>query len=179
MCIRDSFHLLRRQAYARPRRPLVVFTPKAMLRLRGATSPVEDFTTGRFEPVLDDARAIDKSVVKRVLLHSGKIPWDLVAELEKNPNPEIALVRVEQLYPAPIDELNRVIDSYPNAELVWVQDEPENQGAWPFIALEVVKHLHGRTIRRVSRAAAASTATGSPKVHAREQAAILEKALTL
>jgi hypothetical protein len=71
-----------------------------------------------------------------------------------------------------------VIDSYPNAELVWVQDEPENQGAWPFIALEVVKHLHGRTIRRVSRAAAASTATGSPKVHAREQAAILEKALT-
>ena len=173
------FHLLRRQAYARPRRPLVVFTPKAMLRLRGATSPVEDFTTGRFEPVLDDARAIDKSVVKRVLLHSGKIHWDLVAELEKNPNPEIALVRVEQLYPAPIDELNRVIDSYPNAELVWVQDEPENQGAWPFIALEVVKHLHGRTIRRVSRAAAASTATGSPKVHAREQAAILEKALTL
>ncbi|WP_336625848.1 MULTISPECIES: multifunctional oxoglutarate decarboxylase/oxoglutarate dehydrogenase thiamine pyrophosphate-binding subunit/dihydrolipoyllysine-residue succinyltransferase subunit [unclassified Microbacterium] len=173
------FHLLRRQAYARPRRPLVVFTPKAMLRLRGATSPVEDFTTGRFEPVLDDARAIDKSVVKRVLLHSGKIHWDLVAELEKNPNPEIALVRVEQLYPAPIDELNRVIDSYPNAELVWVQDEPENQGAWPFIALEVVKHLHGRTIRRVSRAAAASTATGSPKVHAREQAAILGKALTL
>ncbi|PZU32883.1 MAG: multifunctional oxoglutarate decarboxylase/oxoglutarate dehydrogenase thiamine pyrophosphate-binding subunit/dihydrolipoyllysine-residue succinyltransferase subunit [Microbacterium sp.] len=173
------FHLLRRQAYARPRRPLVVLTPKAMLRLRGATSPVEDFTTGRFEPVLDDARAIDKSVVKRVLLHSGKIHWDLVAELEKNPNPEIALVRVEQLYPAPIDELNRVIDSYPNAELVWVQDEPENQGAWPFIALEVVKHLHGRTIRRVSRAAAASTATGSPKVHAREQAAILGKALTL
>lgn len=173
------FHLLRRQAYARPRRPLIVFTPKAMLRLRGATSPVEAFTTGRFEPVLDDDRNLDPSAVTKVLLHSGKIHWDLKAELDKKPNPQVALVRLEQLYPAPIDQLNAVIDRYPNAQLVWVQDEPENQGAWPFIALEVVKHLHGRTIRRVSRAAAASTATGSPKVHAREQAAILEKALTV
>ena len=173
------FHLLRRQAYARPRRPLIVFTPKAMLRLRGATSGIEDFTQGRFQPVLDDERIADKGAVRRVLLHSGKIHWDLKADLEKNPNPEIALVRLEQFYPAPVDELNAVIDSYPDAELVWVQDEPENQGAWPFIALEVVKHLHGRTIRRVSRAAAASTATGSPKVHALEQAAIMQQALTL
>jgi 2-oxoglutarate dehydrogenase E1 component len=173
------FHLLRRQAYARPRRPLVVFTPKAMLRLRGATSPVEDFLTGKFEPVLDDNRGIDKSAVKRVLLHSGKIHWDLRAELDKNPNPEIALVRLEQFYPAPVAELNAVIDAYPNAELVWVQDEPENQGAWPFIALDLMQHLNGRTIRRVSRPAAASTATGSPKVHAVEQAGIIQKALTL
>ncbi len=173
------FHLLRRQAYARPRRPLVVFTPKAMLRLRGATSPVEDFLTGRFEPVLDDVRSLDAPAVKRVLLHSGKIHWDLRAELDKNPNPEIALVRLEQFYPAPITELNAVIERYPDAELVWVQDEPENQGAWPFIALEVTKHLHDRTIRLVSRAAAASTATGSPKVHASEQASIMQQALTL
>ncbi|MCR2801659.1 multifunctional oxoglutarate decarboxylase/oxoglutarate dehydrogenase thiamine pyrophosphate-binding subunit/dihydrolipoyllysine-residue succinyltransferase subunit [Microbacterium sp. zg-Y818] len=173
------FHLLRRQAYQRPRRPLVVFTPKAMLRLRGATSPVDDFLTGKFEPVLDDSRQLDKSAVKRVLLHAGKIHWDLRAELEKNPNPEIALVRMEQFYPSPVAELNAVIDSYPNAELVWVQDEPENQGAWPFIALEIVKHLHGRTISRVSRASAASTATGSSKVHALEQAEILRAALTL
>jgi len=173
------FHLLRRQAYARPRRPLVVFTPKAMLRLRGATSPVEDFLEGKFQPVIDDGRGLDKSAVKRVLLHAGKIHWDLRAELEKNPNPEIALVRMEQFYPSPVAELNAVIDSYPNAELVWVQDEPENQGAWPFIALEIVKHLHGRTIARVSRAAAASTATGSSKVHALEQAEIMKTALTL
>ena len=86
---------------------------------------------------------------------------------------------MEQYYPAPVAELNAVLDSYPNAQLFWVQDEPENQGAWPFIALEVVKHLHGRTIKRISRASAASTATGSPKVHALEQAAILKKALTL
>ncbi len=175
----SHFHLLRRQAYARPRRPLVVFTPKAMLRLRGATSPVEDFLHGRFQPVLDDDRGIDKSAVTRVLLHSGKIHWDLRSELDKKPNPAVALVRLEQLYPAPVDELNAVIDGYPNAELVWVQDEPENQGAWPFISLEVVKHLHGRTIRRISRPAAASPATGSPKVHAAEQAEILQKAVTV
>lgn len=172
------FHLLRRQAYARPRRPLIVFTPKAMLRLRGATSKVEDFVGGTFQPVLDDDRGVDKSKVTRVLLHAGKIHWDLRAELEKNPNPEVALVRLEQFYPAPVDELNAVIDSYPDAQLYWVQDEPENQGAWPFIALEVVKHLHGRTIRRISRAAAASPATGSPKVHALEHAEIMKKALT-
>ncbi|KRA22523.1 alpha-ketoglutarate decarboxylase [Microbacterium sp. Root61] len=173
------FHLLRRQAYARPRRPLVVFTPKAMLRLRGATSPVEDFLGGKFEPVLDDDRTIEASAVKRVLLHAGKIHWDLRSELDKNPNPEIALVRLEQFYPAPIDELNAVLARYPNAELVWVQDEPENQGAWPFIALEVVKHLQDRTIRLVSRTASASPATGSPKVHAREHAEIMKAAITL
>ncbi|MDQ1137539.1 2-oxoglutarate decarboxylase [Microbacterium sp. SORGH_AS 1204] len=171
------FHLLRRQAYQRPRRPLVVFTPKAMLRLRGATSPVEDFLEGRFEPVLDDDRGIDRGAVKRVLLHAGKIHWDLRAELDKNPNPEIALVRLEQYYPAPAEELTRVLAEYPNAELVWVQDEPENQGAWPFIALEVADQLGGRPVRCISRAAAASTATGSPKVHANEHAAIMKEAL--
>ncbi|MEV8266639.1 multifunctional oxoglutarate decarboxylase/oxoglutarate dehydrogenase thiamine pyrophosphate-binding subunit/dihydrolipoyllysine-residue succinyltransferase subunit [Microbacterium sp. NPDC076911] len=173
------FHLLRRQAYSRPRRPMVVFTPKAMLRLRGATSPVDDFLTGTFEPVLDDNRDLDRNAVKRVLLHSGKIHWDLRAELDKNPNPEVALVRLEQFYPTPAVDLNRVVELYPNAELVWVQDEPENQGPWPFVALELAKHMRGRTIRRVSRAAAASTATGSPKVHAAEHAEIMKKALTI
>ena len=173
----SHFHLLRRQAYARPRKPLVVFTPKAMLRLRGATSSVADFTSGRFEPVLDDDRGNDKSVVTRVLLHAGKIHWDLKAELAKTPNPEIALVRMEQFYPAPIEELSAVIARYPNAELVWVQDEPENQGAWPFIALDIVPKLEGRAVRVVSRAAAASPATGSSKIHAIEQAALMQRAL--
>ncbi|WJM14958.1 multifunctional oxoglutarate decarboxylase/oxoglutarate dehydrogenase thiamine pyrophosphate-binding subunit/dihydrolipoyllysine-residue succinyltransferase subunit [Microbacterium arborescens] len=173
------FHLLRRQAYARPRRPLVVFTPKAMLRLRGATSPVEDFQNGKFEPVIDDIAITDKSAVKRVLLHSGKIHWDLKSELDKKPNPAIALVRLEQFYPAPVDELKAVLAGYPNAEVVWVQDEPENQGAWPFIALEASAKLDGRAVRGITRPAAASTATGSPKVHAVEQAKLIEQALTL
>lgn len=172
------FHLLRRQAYARPRRPLVVFTPKAMLRLRGASSEVSDFTQGVFEPVLDDDRGIDRSAVTKVLMHSGKIHWDLRAELDKNPNPAIALVRLEQLYPAPAEQLKAVLSQYPNAELVWVQDEPENQGAWPYIALTLAQKV-GTTkgVRVVSRAAAASPATGSSKVHAVEHADLIARAV--
>lgn len=171
------FHLLRRQAYARPRRPLVVFTPKAMLRLRGATSDIAEFTQGRFEPVIGDDRGIDKAGVKKVLLHSGKIHWDLRGELEKSPNPAIALVRLEQFYPAPVEALQAVLAEYPNAEVVWVQDEPENQGAWPFISLEIAGRL-GRSISVVSRPAAAAPSTGSSKVHAVEQADLLSRALS-
>lgn len=169
------FHLLRRQAYARPRRPLIVFTPKAMLRLRGATSEVTDFTQGKFEPIIDDARISDRAAVRRVLLHAGKIHWDLAAELTKNPDDTVALVRMEQYYPLPQAELATVLNQYPNAEVVWVQDEPENQGAWPFLALEAAKWQ--RTIRVIARPASASPATGSAKRHAAEQTAILTEAL--
>lgn len=172
------FHLLRRQAYARPRRPLVVFTPKAMLRLRGATSEVADFTSGKFEPIIDDARITDRAAVKRVVFLSGKLYYDMLAELEKNPNPEIALVRLEQLYPLAATELKAVADSYPNAELVWAQEEPENQGAWPYFIIETNK-LGPREVRVVSRPASASPATGSAKRHAIEQQEIVRKALTL
>jgi 2-oxoglutarate decarboxylase len=177
------FHLLRRQAYARPRRPLVVFTPKSMLRLRGATSEVADFTHGKFEPILDDARLAnaDTGAVKRVLLHAGKIHYDLLAEMEKKPDVagSVALVSLEQYYPLPDAELRPILDRYPNAELVWVQDEPENQGAWPFIDVELVKRLNGRTIRVVSRAASASPASGSSKVSAAQQTELIEQALSL
>ena len=172
------FHLLRRQAYMRPRRPLVVFTPKSMLRLRGATSSVADFTSGRFEPVIDDARITDRSRVKRVLFLAGKLYYDLLSELEKNPNPEIALVRMEQYYPLPKVELKQVADQYPDAELAWVQDEPENQGAWPFFYLETNK-LGPRPVTLFSRAASASPAAGSAKRHAAEQADLISRALTV
>ncbi|MEJ3403478.1 multifunctional oxoglutarate decarboxylase/oxoglutarate dehydrogenase thiamine pyrophosphate-binding subunit/dihydrolipoyllysine-residue succinyltransferase subunit [Rathayibacter sp. YIM 133350] len=172
------FHLLRRQAYQRPRRPLVVFTPKSMLRLRGATSEVADFTNGKFEPVIDDARITDKAAVKRVLFLAGKIYYDLRSELEKNPNPEVALVRVEQFYPLPGAELKAAADQYPNAELYWVQDEPENQGAWPYFILETSK-LGPRPVGVISRPASASPAAGSSKRHAAEQAEIIRSALTI
>jgi 2-oxoglutarate dehydrogenase E1 component len=178
------FHLLRRQAYARPRRPLIVFTPKSMLRLRGATSEVADFTHGRFEPVLDDNRAVftngvDKSGVKRVILTAGKIYYDIIGELEKREDSSIAVVRMEQFYPLPIQEMNAALEQYPNADLVWTQDEPENQGAWPFICLELAKHLKGRTISVASRPASAAPATGSSKRSALEQADLIERALAL
>jgi len=173
----NYFHLLRRQAYSRPRKPLIVFTPKSMLRLRGATSEVEEFTSGEFRPVIDDALA-QKTDVTRVILTSGKVYYDLRGALDKNPDPRVALVRVEQYYPLPAVELGRVLANYPNAELVWVQDEPENQGAWPFISLVLAKHLANDRIRVVSRAASAAPSTGSAKVHAVEQEQLIARALS-
>jgi 2-oxoglutarate dehydrogenase E1 component len=177
------FHLLRRQAYARPRRPLIVFTPKSMLRLRGATSDVADFTNGRFLPVIDDARMTDEaaaSTVKRVLLHSGKIHYDLLTELENRADASsFALVRLEQFYPLPTDDLTPVLARYPDAEVMWVQDEPANQGAWPFISLELVPALDGRAVSVSARPASASPAAGSTKRSAAEQSELIGKALQL
>ncbi|MCU1639644.1 MAG: multifunctional oxoglutarate decarboxylase/oxoglutarate dehydrogenase thiamine [Microbacteriaceae bacterium] len=173
------FHLLRRQAYARPRRPLIVFTPKAMLRLRGATSDVADFTSGKFEPVLDDTRVANKSAVRRVVLHAGKIHYDLATEVEKRELTDIALVRLEQYYPLPLQELDAVLAQYPNAEYLWAQEEPENQGAWPFVSLELSRRLGGRRISVASRPAAASPATGSTKRSAQQQVDLIDRALTI
>jgi len=174
------FHLLRRQAYARPRRPLIVFTPKAMLRLRGATSDISEFTNGKFEPVIDDSTITDKSAVKRVVLHAGKIHYDLLAEVEKRQQKDVALVRLEQYYPLPQQQLKDVLEQYPGAELVWAQEEPENMGAWPFICLELAKRLTpGRTISVASRPASASPATGSAKRSTQELVDLMDHALTV
>jgi 2-oxoglutarate decarboxylase len=187
------FHLLRRQAYARPRRPLVVFTPKAMLRLRGATSAVAEFTSGKFEPVLDDSRFVsaatdgaasaDRAAVRRVILTSGKIYYDILAEVEKRAEKDVAIVRLEQLYPLPDEGLRGILERYPNADLVWTQDEPENQGAWPYLWMEFTRDggraLGGRAIAVSSRTASAATATGSSKRSAREQAELIGRALIL
>ncbi|WP_430592629.1 multifunctional oxoglutarate decarboxylase/oxoglutarate dehydrogenase thiamine pyrophosphate-binding subunit/dihydrolipoyllysine-residue succinyltransferase subunit [Humidisolicoccus flavus] len=170
------FHLLRRQAYQRPRRPLVVFTPKAMLRLRDAVSEVSDFTEGGFQAVIDD-KIEDPKSIRRVLMLSGKIYYDVKAEIAKRGVTDIALVRLEQLYPLELDRINQVLDQYSNAELVWVQEEPQNQGAWPFVATELVRHLHGRTVRGVTRTASASPAAGSPKRSAAEATELINQAL--
>ncbi|NLT25586.1 MAG: multifunctional oxoglutarate decarboxylase/oxoglutarate dehydrogenase thiamine pyrophosphate-binding subunit/dihydrolipoyllysine-residue succinyltransferase subunit, partial [Microbacteriaceae bacterium] len=169
-------HLLRRQAYARPRKPLIVFTPKSMLRLRGAASKVEDFTTGYFREVLDDARITDRAGVRRVVLHSGKLHYELKQQLEKSGDESIALVRLEQYYPLPIHELQTVLAEYPNAELVWAQDEPENQGAWPFLATNLLPLLD-RPIRCVSRPAASAPSVGTMKMHQVQANELLAAAL--
>ena len=174
----NHFHLLRRQAYARPRRPLIVFTPKSMLRLKAASSKVEDFTTGSFQSVIDDERGLNKSNVKRVLFCSGKIYWDLLAEAEKRNDQHTAIVRVEQLYPTPVDEIKAVYAQYPGAELFWVQDEPANQGPWTYIGLFLPKYMNGQVAQLVSRPASASPATGSAKRHAVEQADLVERAFS-
>ena len=172
----SHFHLLRRQAYTTPRRPLVVFSPKSMLRLKAASSAVEDFTNGTFMPVIDDQQGLDKSAVKRVILCSGKVYWDLLAESEKRGTRDTAIIRVEQLYPTPVDEIKAVYAQYPNAELVWVQDEPANQGPWTYIGLFLPKYMNGQVAKLVSRPASASPATGSAKRHAAEQADLVARA---
>jgi len=170
------FHLLRRQAYARPRKPLVVFTPKAMLRLRGATSTVEDFTTGKFQPVLDDPSAVTPSSITTVLLVAGKIYYDLQSEISKRDITHIAVVRLEQFYPFPAVDLQIIASRYSGAKFVWVQDEPENQGAWPFVATEsVATGLPSLSV--ISRPRSASPATGSSKRSQGEAQLILDRAL--
>ena len=174
------FHLLRRQAYARPRRPLVVFTPKSMLRLKAAASNVEDFTTGTFRPVLPDPAQLDANAVTRVLLASGKVVYDLEAAREKAGDQATAIVRVEQLAPLPAHDIAHELNKYPNADVFWVQDEPRNQGAWPFMALNLPQALvqfgETRQLQVVSRRASASPATGSSKKHQTEQHELVEAA---
>jgi 2-oxoglutarate decarboxylase len=174
------FHLLRRQAYARPRRPLIVFTPKSMLRLKAAASSVEDFTSTTFRTVLPDTEDLDRNVVDRVLLASGKVVYDLAAERAKREDEHTAILRLEQYYPLPSKDIAEALKAYPNAEVVHVQEEPRNQGSWPFLALNLPAALaaHGehRSLRSVSRPSSASPASGSPKKHAAEQADLMSGA---
>ncbi|HWI33625.1 MAG TPA: multifunctional oxoglutarate decarboxylase/oxoglutarate dehydrogenase thiamine pyrophosphate-binding subunit/dihydrolipoyllysine-residue succinyltransferase subunit, partial [Lapillicoccus sp.] len=179
------FHLLRRQAYARPRRPLIVFTPKSMLRLKAAASSVEDFTQGGFRPVLPDSgiegRQLDPAGVTRVLLASGKVVYDLEAERTKRGDTATAIVRVERLAPVPGAEVAEALSVYPDAEVLWVQDEPRNQGAWPYMALNLPEAMaefgETRPLRLVSRRASASPATGSHRKHEVEQENLVAAAL--
>jgi 2-oxoglutarate decarboxylase len=170
------FHLLRRQAYARPRRPLVVFTPKSMLRLKVAASAVEEFTTGHFRTIVPDPELADPRAVDRVVLCSGKVYYDLRAERARRQDTRTALVRLEQLYPLDVAGVLEAIEPFGATQLVWVQEEPANQGPWPFMALNLPEHLGGRPLLRVSRPASASPATGSSKNHATEQATLASQA---
>ncbi|MER1996744.1 MAG: multifunctional oxoglutarate decarboxylase/oxoglutarate dehydrogenase thiamine pyrophosphate-binding subunit/dihydrolipoyllysine-residue succinyltransferase subunit, partial [Arthrobacter sp.] len=171
----SHFHLLRRQAYSRPRKPLVIFTPKQLLRLKAAATSVEDFTQGSFQPVIGEHAELDSNAVDKVLLVSGRLYYDLLANRQKAGDEKTAIIRVEQLYPLPYKEIQDAVAKYPNAELVWAQDEPANQGPWPFIGLNLPQELD-RPLRLVSRPASASTATGSAKRHAVEQDILVKKA---
>ncbi|MDF2497844.1 MAG: multifunctional oxoglutarate decarboxylase/oxoglutarate dehydrogenase thiamine, partial [Arthrobacter koreensis] len=171
----SHFHLLRRQAYSRPRKPLVIFTPKQLLRLKAAATSVEEFTQGSFQPVIGEHAELEAGAVDKVLLVSGRLYYDLLANRQKAGDEKTAIIRVEQLYPLPYKEIQDAVAKYPNAELIWAQDEPANQGPWPFIGLNLPPELD-RPLRLVSRPASASTATGSAKRHAVEQDILVKKA---
>jgi 2-oxoglutarate dehydrogenase E1 component len=171
----NYFHLLRRQGLSPVRRPLIAFTPKSLLRLKAAVSEIEDFTEGAFQAVIPDGAA-DPAAVRRVLLCSGKVYYDLAAARTEQNRADVAILRVEQLYPLPADQLRAELGRFPDAELVWVQEEPANQGAWPFIALNLPEHLDGRPLKRASRRASASPAVGSQRVHEAQQREVVATA---
>ncbi|MBN2175036.1 MAG: 2-oxoglutarate dehydrogenase E1 component [Bacteroidales bacterium] len=167
----NLFHTLRRQFYRPFRKPMIIFTPKSLLRHARCTSKTEDFTTGGFKEVIDDDTADPQKIAKLVFCN-GKVYYDLLEEKEKLKNENIALIRVEQLYPLPKKQISDLIAKYKNADvMLWVQEEPYNMGAWPFIHLE----LHDLPLKVIARPASGSPATGSSKFHFITQRKIIEK----
>lgn len=172
----NYFHLLRRQKRDEKQRPLIVMTPKSLLRLPAASSPLEAFTDGNFQHVIDDVSINDPAKVTRIVFMSGKLYYDMAAAKKDD---GIALVRVEQLYPYPRPAIQAVLSRYPNArEFIWAQEEPRNQGAWSFIQPFLYQDIPaGSRLYYVGRSPAAATATGSNKIHHQEQNGIVAQAL--
>ena len=172
----NFFHLLRRQVLSERHTPLIVFSPKSGLRLKQTRSRIEELTTGSFQEVLDDPGNLDVNAVRRIVFCSGKVAWDAIAERDKRNEP-VAVVRIEQLYPLPTEQMLAILKKYPNAtELRWLQEEPENMGAWNFIEHNTwrVKE-QGYDLRHVARVASGSPATGSKAIHDQEHAELMEE----
>jgi multifunctional 2-oxoglutarate metabolism enzyme len=169
------FHLLRRQVHSERQTPLVIFTPKQGLRMKQTRSAVDELTRGSFQEVIDDPFVTDPDAVRRVVFCSGKVAWDAMGERDARTAP-VAVVRVEQLYPLPTDQMIAVLDRYPNArELRWLQEEPENMGPWNFVEHRTwrVKD-RGYDLRHVARVESGSPATGSKTVHDQELAELMD-----
>ena len=178
----NHFHTLRDQARREPRRPLILISPKQMLRLKAAVSPVEDFISGGMQTVIGETdpevlAAAAANKVDRVLLCSGRIYWDLLAHRQHAEDKHTAIVRLEQLYPLDEPALLEALAPFAGAELVWVQDEPRNQGAWPWLALHLPDSITaGRLPRVVARPEAAAPAVGTSAAHVAQQKLILNEA---
>ncbi len=172
------FHVLRRQMVRNLRKPLIIFTPKSLLRNKDATSPVSEFTKGGFQTVIPENKALKADKVKRVIACSGKVYYDLVKKREDKGADDVAILRVEQLYPFPHKAFAAELKKYPNAtELVWCQDEPQNQGAWFFIQHNLHENMHeGQRLGYAGRAASASPAVGYSHLHQDQQKALIEAA---
>jgi len=169
------FHVLRRQALYGVRKPLIVMTPKSLLRHPKAVSTVAELETGSFQPLLVSPA---EGPAKRVLLVSGKLAYELEAAREKKGQAEVTVVRVEELAPFPEAGLQRVLRDHPGAQVVWVQEEPRNMGAWTYMSDRVLR-VFGLQLTYVGRPESAATATGYHEIHAREQARLIEEALVL
>ncbi|MEL6449229.1 MAG: 2-oxoglutarate dehydrogenase E1 component [Pseudomonadota bacterium] len=177
----QMFHMIRRQMRRPVRKPLIVMTPKSLLRHKRSVSPLSDLSDGEFKLVIDEPDDIDAPSIQRVVFCSGKVYYDIIERREKEGVDDVAVVRVEQLYPFPVDELANVLSRYRNAEtVIWCQEEPRNQGAWYQIRHRLVEPLRSRhTLHYVGRAGAAAPAAGIPAMHAQQQNQLVEKALGL
>jgi 2-oxoglutarate dehydrogenase E1 component len=175
------FHLLRRQIRPGMERPLVVMTPKSLLRLPAASSTVEELTTGGFRPLIDDVEISDAAAVEKIAMCSGKVYYDLVEARKKSTESRVAILRLEQFYPFPLSSVREALARYPNAkQLVWVQEEPQNMGGWTFVEPRLQNLLSGcERPGYVGRTASASPATGSYSIHQKEQAKIVTDALSV
>lgn len=172
------FHLLRRHSLGSQHRPMIVFTPKSMLKRKDAASQPDDFTSGSFQPVIGESLA-DPAKVERVVMCSGRVTWDLLAERQRREgdSKRSAVVRLEQLYPRPVEEIKAELAKYPNArEIRWVQDEPANMGPWPHMKLNLAPELGDIPFKRVSRAESAAPSVGQLVVHQDELTTLLDEA---
>jgi len=175
----QMFHMVRRQILRSLRKPLIVMTPKSLLRHEMAVSSLEDLAHGEFATVIDDIDKLNAANVKRLVLSSGKVYFDLLKARRATNNNEVALVRVEQLYPFPVAEMETVMARYPNArEVVWCQEEPQNQGAWYQIRHRLQTLVGKRELLYAGRPPAAAPATGITKIHELEQRGLIEAALS-
>jgi len=172
------FHVLRRQMVRNLRKPLVIFSPKSLLRHKDAASPLSEFTKGLFQTIIPDQKALKGEKVKRVITCSGKVYYDLAKKREEKGAEDVAILRVEQLYPFPHKAFSTELKKYPNAtEVVWAQDEPQNQGAWFFVQHYIHENmLEGQKLGYSGRAASASPAVGYSHLHQEQQKALVEGA---
>jgi 2-oxoglutarate dehydrogenase E1 component len=176
----NQFHALRRQLKRDFRKPLICFTPKKLLRYPSCVSSIKDFTTGGFQEIFDDSKATGKNV-KRVVFCSGKIYYELAEGREKAGADDVAIIRIEQLYPFPVKQISAILEKYKDAnDFIWVQEEPENMGAWAFMTryfqkYPETKHIH---LKYVGRAENASPATGFSKTHAEQQQSIIDAVMS-
>ncbi len=172
------FHVLRRQMVRNLRKPLIIMTPKSLLRNKDATSPLSEFTKGGFQTVIPESKELKADKVKRIVACSGKVYYDLVKKREEKGADDVAIVRVEQLYPFPHKAFANEIKKYPHAaEIVWTQDEPQNQGAWFFVQHYIYENMvEGQKLGYSGRAASASPAVGYSHLHQEQQKALVDGA---
>lgn len=170
----NFFHALRRQIHRDFRKPMIVMSPKSLLRHAKCVSTTEEFTKGTFQELIDDTY-VDTKKVKRVNLCTGKIYYDLLEKQQEDKRKDVAIVRLEQIYPMPETQMEKLIKKYPNAEFCWVQEEPKNMGAW----MHILRYDWARGFKEITRRSSASPATGYSAVHKKEQEAIIAEAFNV